>query len=64
VLVIVRCRLLAFMRGVAQDANREIYFLYGNGQIMKLVVAEPASLSPALMGACAVIPRGAQRPKR
>ena len=33
----------AFVHGVAEDANGEIYYLFGNGQIMKLVAPEPAA---------------------
>jgi glucose/arabinose dehydrogenase len=33
----------AFIHGVAEDANYELYFLFGNGQIMKLVAPEPST---------------------
>ena len=43
----------AFIHGVAEDANHEIYFLFGNGQIMKLVVPEPASWAIAAIATLA-----------
>lgn len=39
----------AFVHGVAADANQEIYFLFGNGQIMKLV-PEPSAWALAASG--------------
>ncbi len=33
----------AFVHGVAEDARGELYFLFGNGQIMRLIAPEPAT---------------------
>ena len=43
----------ANLHGVAQDANGEIYYLWGNGQITELV-PEPATWVLALIGAAAI----------
>ncbi len=43
----------AFVHGVAEDAAGEIYYLFGNGQIMKLV-PEPASWAMAALGILAI----------
>jgi glucose/arabinose dehydrogenase len=48
------------IHGVAQDANGEIYFLFGNGQVMELV-PEPSS---AAIGAIGALIFAARRRKR
>jgi len=53
----------AFLHGVAQDAEGEIYFLFGDGQIMKLVVPEPSSVALAIVGFLAVALRSVRRRK-
>ena len=50
----------AFLHGVAEDADREIYYLFGNGEIMKLVVPEPGTLALVMVGLAAL----GWRPKR
>jgi glucose/arabinose dehydrogenase len=44
----------AFVHGVTEDAEGEIYFLFGNGQVMKLLpevpIPEPSSLVMAAVG--------------
>ena len=44
----------AFLHGVAEDANGELYFLFGNGQIMRLIVPEPATAALVLLALCAL----------
>ena len=48
----------AFVHGVAADAEGEIYYLFGNGQVMKLLpefpVPEPSGLVLAAVGAVAL----------
>lgn len=44
----------AFVHGVAQDANRELYFLFGSGHIMKLVAPEPSTWALAALVALLV----------
>jgi hypothetical protein len=52
----------AFVHGVAEGANREIYFLFGNGQIMRLIaVPEPASWALVLIGSSAFVGRTVRR---
>jgi glucose/arabinose dehydrogenase len=42
----------AFVHGVAEDARGELYFLFGSGQILKLIAPEPASWTCAALAAC------------
>jgi glucose/arabinose dehydrogenase len=44
----------SFLHGVAEDGNGEIYFLFGNGQVMKLV-PEPSGGALALVAGLAAI---------
>ena len=44
----------AFLHGVAEDTNGELYFLFGDGQIMRLIAPEPASAALALFALCAL----------
>jgi hypothetical protein len=47
---------VALLHGVAQDASGEIYYLWGNGQIMKLV-PEPGGAGLAMIACAAVLRR-------
>jgi glucose/arabinose dehydrogenase len=51
----------ANVHGVAQDANRDLYFLFGNGEIMKLIVPEPASWALAAVAAVFIGWQGRRR---
>jgi len=49
----------AFVHGVAEDAGGEIYFLFGNGQVMKLV-PEPSTFALIAVGLAMLGCRGAE----
>ena len=54
----------AFLHGVGQDAAGEIYYLWGDGKVTKLVpVPEPASLALVAAGLAALVARGAAAPE-
>jgi hypothetical protein len=53
----------AFVHGVAEDANHELYFLFGSGHIVKLVAPEPARAFLILAGAVSIMCHRSRRTK-
>jgi glucose/arabinose dehydrogenase len=53
----------AFVHGVAEDARGEIYFLFGNGQVMQLV-PEPSAAALVLLGGALACGRTARRVRK
>jgi glucose/arabinose dehydrogenase len=53
------------VHGVAEDADGEIYYLFGNGQVMKLApIPEPSALAMVLLGAAGAWRRSRRRQGR